>query len=104
MKKDKRPEQFTALLMLPVSRREAQDLARIAASPGIPEGESYNAGDILKAHLHLLLGIAAIEDDGVRQLTALNAAEIIFSFTSDSSEALVHYVSSIYGEDVNTKI
>jgi hypothetical protein len=102
--KRRHPQQFTSLLMLPITVHEAKKLAHIAANPSIPADEPYDVGDVLRAQVELLLGVAAIEDSAIRQLTALQAVETIFTFTHACSEAVIRYVSDLYGEDASTNV
>jgi hypothetical protein len=104
VKKSRRPQQHTALLMLPITHHRAEELSLKIANPAASPEESCETRDLSKMHIELLLGIAAIEDAGDRQLAALCAAQAIFYHTNEASEALMRFVSDMYGEDANTHV
>jgi hypothetical protein len=96
MKRTSKVEQFTPLLMVPIDQERAKRLAYDLANPAPVSAKVWTWHDIHAAQLELLLGIAAVQDDEERQLTAHAAASAIFRHVPKSAEALQSYVLSIY--------
>lgn len=81
----RQPRQHTTILMLPVSRQRAAQLAA--------PSEWASVGAVA---IELLLGIASVSDERRRQQTALAAVRAIFMRTVEGEIALQNYVAAIY--------
>lgn len=91
--------QYTDVLMKPISFEEARELTHEICGfdflAGLDEGAESEG---VKMLIRLITGIAAYEDHEYRQMCALNAIQVAFSYSKTGEATLTNFVTEIYRE------